>query len=453
MSQPTVLIVDDESAFCELCAMWLTKAGYQVETCGDGASAEQIFNTKQIDLVLHDLALPPSFRPEDGIALLPHYKDRPVIVITGHDDKPLAMQAIEAGAWDFIGKPVDPELLLVVLERALIKRRLTQEVDRLRQEQSGSDDHLGLIGNSQAIADTRELIRRIAPTDVPVLIQGPSGTGKEVIANALHRHSLRRDGPFISVHCGAIPGELLESELFGYKRGAFTGADRDRKGLLAMAHQGTLFLDEIGEMPLNMQVKLLRVLQEGTYYPVGSREMETINFRLVSATNRVLPEAIESGLFRDDLYYRIKGLTLTTLPLKDRPSDIPVLIRHFLENLHHNDLPLSLDSEAMQWFCQQPWPGNVRELRNILESAAAICLGQTITLQEIQLITGQTTTPTTLLPSGDGTLEQQVSRLEIQLIEQALAQFQGNKTRTADHLGLTRQGLLKKIQRYGIGAQ
>ncbi|WP_020410008.1 sigma-54-dependent transcriptional regulator [Hahella ganghwensis] len=450
MTQPTVLIVDDESAFCELCAMWLTKAGYQVETCGDGASAEAIFQSRQIDLVLHDLALPPSFRPEDGIALLPRYQDRPVIVITGHDDKPLAMQAIEAGAWDFIGKPVDPELLLVVLERALIKRRLTQEVERLQQNQSGSDDHLGLIGNSQAMADTRELIRRIAPTDVPVLIQGPSGTGKEVIANALHKHSLRQDGPFISVHCGAIPGELLESELFGYKRGAFTGADKDRKGLLAMAHQGTLFLDEIGEMPLNMQVKLLRVLQEGTYYPVGSREMESINFRLVSATNRILPEAIEQGIFRDDLYYRIKGLTLTTLPLKDRPSDIPVLIRYFLENIQQDGKTLPLDADAMHWFCHQPWPGNVRELRNILESAAAICLGQTITLQEIQLITGQGTSDKTTLLTGNESLDQQVSRLEIQLIKQALAQFQGNKTSAAEHLGLTRQGLLKKIQRYGI---
>ena len=460
-----ILLVDDESAFCELCALWLRQAGFQVVTAGDSQQAYALYEQHKkdapFDLIIHDLALPPTFKPEDGLLQLQKYPNVPVIVLTGHDDQALALRAMELGAWDFIAKPVDPEFLKVIVERAVEKSRLLNQVKTLENQllaRQESQDNLGLIGSSPSIVAQRELITRIAPTQVAVFIQGPSGTGKEIIATALHQLSDRATKPFVSVHCGAIPADLLESELFGYKKGAFTGADSDRKGLLAMAHTGSLFLDEIGEMPLAMQVKLLRVLQEGSYYPVGSRELETIDIRLISATNRDLPEAVKQGEFRDDLYYRIKGLTLSTTALKDRAEDIPLLLHFFLKKYNdQHQLTLTMEPSVINWFCQTQWPGNVRELKNTLESAAAISLGQKITLQEIQLIRNE-------VPVGkveksieinqeeglEKSLEQQVSELEKKLIKQAMQLNDNNKTHSAQALGITRQGLINKINRYEL---
>jgi two-component system NtrC family response regulator len=466
-----VLLVDDERAFCELCALWLEQAGYEVISCGDGEQAQLQFLTAEkagegFDLVIHDLALPPTFKPEDGLEYLNRYASTPVVVLTGHDERSLALKAMELGAEDFIAKPVDPDLLKVIVQRAVEKHRLLRQVKSLEAElQKGSaqGDELGLIGVSQSTQTIRELITRIAPTQVPVFIQGPSGTGKEIIANAIHTLSNRAGQPFISVHCGAIPAELLESELFGYKKGAFTGADKDQKGLLAMADQGTLFLDEIGEMPLAMQVKLLRVLQEGSFYPVGSRELVTIDVRLVSATNRDLPLAVQQGEFRDDLYYRIKGLTITTQRLDERREDIPPLLRHFLKRYNEqHQTQLTLSPDVVHWFNQNDWPGNVRELKNTLESAAAISLGQTIGMQELALIrsdlmvdSGLQTlqgedAPMDSALTLDKSLEAQVSDLEIRLIRAAMAANDNNKTRSAQQLGITRQGLINKINRYGL---
>lgn len=467
-----LLLVDDERAFCELCALWLEQAGYEVVTCGDGQQAELTFLQAEqagnaFDLVIHDLALPPTFKPEDGLAYLNRYHSTPVVVLTGHDERSLALRAIELGAEDFIAKPVDPDLLKVVVQRTVEKHRLLKQVQHLEaklQEDQQQSDELGLVGVSQSTQTIRELITRIAPTQVPVFIQGPSGTGKEIIANAIHAMSDRSDQAFISVHCGAIPAELLESELFGYKKGAFTGAEKDRKGLLEMADKGTLFLDEIGEMPLAMQVKLLRVLQEGSFYPVGSRDLVTIDVRLVSATNRDLPLAVQQGEFRDDLYYRIKGLTITTQRLDERREDIPPLLRSFLEhyNQRHNT-QLTLAPEVMHWFNHTDWPGNVRELKNTLESAAAISLGQQISMQELALIRSDLMQDDTLNMGSplnylceqgvDLTkpMEEQVSALEIQLINAAMAVNDNNKTRSAQQLGITRQGLINKINRYGLG--
>jgi two-component system NtrC family response regulator len=461
-----ILLVDDEVAFCDLCSLWLQQAGYHVETCftlADGLEkSEQAF-----DLIIHDLALPPSFRPEDTLEQLHHYKDVPVLVLTGHDDRALAIKAIERGAWDFISKPVDPELLKIIIARALDKHSLLKQVSSLEQQLKKNKQNdlpnFGLIGNSPAIQNTRELIQRISATQVPVFIQGPSGTGKEIIANAIHQGSDRQQQPFISVHCGAIPADLLESELFGYKKGAFTGAEKDRKGLLATADGGTLFLDEIGEMPLAMQVKLLRVLQEGNYYPLGSRQLETIDIRLISATNRNVPAAVQSGEFREDLYYRIKGLTISTTRLDERKEDITPLVNHFTALYNHkHKTKLSIHQEACRWFLNTPWPGNVRELKNTLESAAAICLQNEITMQEIQLIRGESSpskndhTNNPLKNSGhdtelsDSSLEEQVQSLEIRLIKRALAQHNENKTHSAQALGITRQGLINKIKRYQL---
>ena len=456
-----ILLVDDEVAFCELTELWLQQAGYQVVTCFTLTDALEIFeqaksSRQEFDLIIHDLALPPSFHPEDTLNQLHHYNDVPLLVLTGHNDRKFAIKAIKQGAWDFISKPVDPELLTIIIGRALEKYSLLKQISQLEnqlEEKLNDLPTFGLIGNSPSIQNTRELIQRISATEVPVFIQGPSGTGKEIIANAIHQGSDRKQQPFISVHCGAIPADLLESELFGYKKGAFTGAEKDRKGLLSTADGGTLFLDEIGEMPLTMQVKLLRVLQEGNYYPLGSRELESIDIRLLSATNRNIPVEVKNGSFREDLYYRIKGLTITTTSLGERKEDIPPLVNYLIDSYNtKHQAQLNIHPDVCLWFSNTQWPGNVRELKNTLESAAAICLNDEISLQEIQLIRGENTSLNFSSEAAFSNLplEEQVRGLEISLIKNALNKNKDNKTHSAQALGITRQGLINKIKRYQI---
>ncbi|MCX4027453.1 sigma-54-dependent Fis family transcriptional regulator [Endozoicomonas sp. SM1973] len=447
MNDEHILVVDDEPAFCELCKLWLVQQGYTVSVASDTEQARQILVKQTIGLILLDLALPPSFTPEEGLQLIPEC-EAPVIVMTGHADRELALTAIKNGAWDFLAKPIDPDMLAIVVKRALVKHELELQLSQLRQ-QLVQDDDMGLVGVSENIQSTRQLISRIAPTDVPVLITGPSGTGKEIIAKAIHQHSSRKSQSFISVHCGAIPADLLESELFGYKKGAFTGADKDRVGLIALADNGTLFLDEIGEMPSAMQVKLLRVLQEGSFYPVGGRDLVKVNIRIVSATNRDLLGAVAAGHFRDDLFYRIKGITIQTLSLLQRKQDIPALIQHFLLRYNvKNQTVITIRADAFAWLTNNQWKGNVRELKNTIESLAAIAQGQQVTTDEISfLFTGN---ETMLVELSDESLEQQVKQLEIRLITAALEQCNGNRTHAAQKLKLSRQGLLKKMERYGL---
>ncbi|MDX3772575.1 sigma-54 dependent transcriptional regulator [Chromatiaceae bacterium AAb-1] len=455
MQQASILVVDDEPAFRQLAQSWLQQSGYQVTTAADLPGAREQLQQHDTDLILLDLSLPPEFDPAHTLKALPEFNSRPVIVLTGHAERQLALEAIAQGAWDFIAKPVDPELLAVVIKRAIGKHQLERELTQLRQQQAAAVGTQQLIGLSPVMVAIRTLIQRIAPTDVRVLVTGPSGTGKEVISRALHDMSLRASGPFISVHCGAIPADLLESELFGYVKGAFTGADKDRQGLLKLADGGTLFLDEIGEMPLAMQVKLLRVLQEGTFFPVGGRQQQKIDIRLVSATNANLPELVKRGVFREDLYYRIKGITIETPALNERSQDIPLLLQFFLEQLsQRQSQPVRLDNTAQSWFLQRDWPGNVRELKNTLESVAAIARNGVISLADIALLHPDTAVvqsglADTVLQSGLE-LEPQVQALEIRLIRQALSQTAGNKSQAARLLGLSRQGLLKKIERYQL---
>jgi two-component system NtrC family response regulator len=470
-----ILLVDDEPAFRLLAERFLSQQGYQVSSAADLTQARQLLAKTPFDLLLLDLSLPPLFDPAATLAALPELNAQPVIILTGHADRELALQAISLGAWDFIAKPVDPDLLAVVVKRAISKHQLELELTKLKRQSSAPGALQTLVGVSRQMDTIRTLIQRIAPTEVRVLVTGPSGTGKEVISRALHQLSLRANGPFVSVHCGAIPADLLESELFGYMKGAFTGADKDRQGLLAMANGGTLFLDEIGEMPLPMQVKMLRVLQEGTYYPVGGREQKRIDVRLVSATNAVLPDLVAQGKFREDLYYRIKGITLETPALDDRREDIPLLIQHFLQQLAQA-LPkvgaanqsLTLAAPALQWFLQRSWPGNVRELKNTLESVVAISQQGVVQLSDIELLHMDAASPiqsNKLLGSASGSslstaagaeltsglsLDEQVRNLEISLLMSALQQSQGNRSQAARTLGLSRQGLLKKIERYGL---
>ncbi|WP_397471774.1 sigma-54-dependent transcriptional regulator [Rheinheimera sp.] len=454
MSNGKILLVDDEPAFRQLAQSWLNQSGYQVETAADLSNARSKLASFDADLILLDLSLPPQFDPQHTLEALADFTSRPVIILTGHAERQLALDAIARGAWDFIAKPVDPDLLAVVIKRALNKHQLDNELKQLKQRVSAGGTGR-LIGVSAAMDAMRTLIQRIAPTDVRVLVTGPSGTGKEVISRALHELSQRSDKPFVSVHCGAIPADLLESELFGYVKGAFTGADKDRPGLLKLADSGTLFLDEIGEMPLPMQVKLLRVLQEGTYFPVGGREQHKIDIRLISATNANLPDLVKKGLFREDLYYLIKGITLETQALSERSQDIPLLLQFFLEQLSkQHGQAVRLDSMALSWFLQRDWPGNIRELKNTLESVAAVAQDGVISMADISLLhpDASATQLQNLQPQqGDSLLlDEAVQALEIRLIKQAMQQSSGNKSKAARLLGLSRQGLLKKIDRYQL---
>lgn len=469
MSLGKILLVDDEPAFCELASLWLTSSGYDVMTAGQASKALSILESFDADLVLLDLSLPPEFDPQVTLVNIRKFGARPVIIITGHAERELALEAISQGAWDFIAKPIDPDLLAVVVKRAVSKHLLEKELMAVKQHILPKKDASDFIGCSLNTQQVRVLIERIAPTDVRVLVTGPSGTGKEVISRTIHALSRRSDEAFVSVHCGAIPADLLESELFGYTKGAFTGAEKDKQGLLALADRGTLFLDEIGEMPLPMQVKLLRVLQEGTYFPVGGRDEKSIDVRVVSATNADLSRKISAGEFREDLYYRIKGINIETKPLNERLEDVSILVPSFLQQLSNtHKQTYSLSKEALNWFRQQHWPGNVRELKNALDSVVSIARNGEVTLSDIALLYPDRQTKKVELISEesqaikadnvnemigvnlDQTLDEQVKNLEIQLIDMALLLHQGNRSQAARQLGLSRQGLIKKIERYGI---
>ena len=439
-----LLLVDDEPAFLRLAAAWLEKQGHSVVTAADGAQAREAFGQERPDLVLLDLVMPPERTPEAGLALVPDFAAVPVVVLTAHADHDLALRAVAAGAWDFLAKPVEPDLLRFVVERALLKRGLEQEVAALRAAQPTED---GIFGASAVILRLKEMIRRIGPADLPVMVLGPSGTGKELVAHALHAASPRRSGPFIAVHCGAIPAELLESELFGHLKGSFTGAHQDRQGLVTAAHGGTLFLDEVGEMPPAMQVKLLRFLQEGAYTPVGGRQPLAADVRVVSATHRDIEAMVAEGSFREDFYYRLKGLILRSPPLAERREDIAPLAASFLSEAAKRRR-LHLTVEALAWLTEQDWPGNVRELKAVVTSAAALAEGNAITPADLAF--ARSGDPAAITQAAPATMAVAVADLERRLITSALAATSNNHSAAARRLGLSRVGLLKMMTRLGL---
>jgi two-component system NtrC family response regulator len=446
-----VLLVDDEAAFQRLGGAFLRGLGHEVALAGDGEQALAAFGKQRPELVLLDLAMPPHMDPEIGLELIPRFAQVPVVVLTGHGEHELALRAAELGAWDFLTKPIDPDMLRFVVARALRKARLDAELLALRAEQAVDD--LGMVGQAPATVQLRALVRRVAQTTVNVLVLGPTGTGKELVARALHACSARSGGPFVAIHCGALSAELLESELFGHMKGSFTGAYRDQPGLVEAAHGGTLFLDEVGEMPPPMQVKLLRFLQEGAFVPVGGRTQKHADTRVVAATHRDLEAMVREGTFREDLFYRLKGVVLRTPAVAERPADIPLLATRFL----HRVAPRAgLSAGALAWLTARDWPGNVRELKAVVESAGALLLPEQreVDADLLRLAGGdaaEVSRPDAAAPvAGTGLLDSALNELELRLVRDTMTATSGNQSEAARRLGISRVGLIKKLTRLGL---
>ena len=446
--KPGVLIVDDDEEIREQ-LRWALEDTYAVHLAGSPREALASMKRDRPALVTLDLGLPP--RPEaavEGLALLEALLavDRltKVVVLTGNSERATALQAIQRGAYDFMPKPVHLETLKLILGRAAYVAQLEQDNRRL-QQQAMQEGFQGLIGTSRPMQQLFETVRRVAGSDLAVLIAGESGTGKELVARAVHRESPRREAPFVAINCGAIPEQLLESELFGHERGAFTGAHQQRKGRIELAQGGTLFLDEIGELPLALQVKLLRFLQEQQIERVGGREAIAVDTRIVAATNLNLTDALERGTFRKDLFYRLSVVQIQVPPLREREEDAVFLAQAFLlkygEQL--NARVTGLSEEAREAIRAYAWPGNVRELENRIKRAAVMAQGTTLQPEDLELSAAPA-------PAAYLTLREARSQFEKQLIRQALARTSGNVTRAAEELGISRQALHESMHKYGL---
>ena len=448
-THPVLLLVDDDPEIRDQ-MKWAFASDYELLEALDRSSALAHVRQAMPRLVLLDLGLPPD--PDgasEGLAILQGILEinpmAKVIVVTGNSDRANALAAIAHGAYDFIEKPVQLDVLKILLQRATYLANVEQE-NRTLLERAGHNDLEGLVGSSAPMQDVFRMIRRVGPSDVPVLIAGESGTGKELVARAIHRQSARKSEPFIAINCGAIPETLLESELFGYEKGAFTGATQQRKGRIESAQRGTLFLDEIGDIPLALQVKLLRFLQDHTIQRLGAKETLAIDARILAATNVDLQKAIVEGKFREDLYYRLCVVTIAMPALSERGSDIILLARTFLTKFAEEEKkPLKgFMSQAVEALRTHPWPGNVRELENRIKRAVVMAEGKYVTPENLEL------KDPSLSEEEASTLKASRDSREKDLVRLAWEKAEGNVSRAASELGISRPTLYQLLVRYGL---
>ncbi|SEA11406.1 two component, sigma54 specific, transcriptional regulator, Fis family [Desulfuromusa kysingii] len=451
-----ILLVDDEVESCQALSHLLTQTGYSVETSASGEEALELLKKQPFDLIISDLCLPGI----SGIDIIKHTKDDcseiGVILITGKASAETAVEAMKEGALDYITKPFNFERLKVQVTKALEKNRLVLENKYLRQQLLGRYHFDNIIGTSQAMQQVFSRMGKVAGTDSTILILGASGTGKELVAKAIHYNSPRKNKPFLAINCGAIPADLLESELFGHVKGAFTSAFTDKLGKFEVANGGTIFLDEIGNMPQQLQVKLLRVLQEHEFEPVGSTRKTHLNIRLISATNIDLEKQVKAGQFREDLYYRLNVIPIHLPPLKDRHGDIPQLARFFADKIcKEMNLPqIKIDADAIQAMEVYDWPGNVREMENIIERTIALTDSLIIRCEDLPSNISQSLpkAPTGVpqITTKGINMNQAIAEIETEMIKQALSLGQGVKARAANLLKINRTTLVEKIKRLGI---
>ncbi len=447
MKQKTILIVEDDESLRRVLEFSLEEAGYRILTATTGEGGLETFRTERPPLVITDIQMPGM----SGYDVLKMVKDEApqtlVIVITAHGSVEKAVEAMKLGAYDYLTKPFGREELRITVDKALSYQGLQEENERLRAELSTHVDFSSIVGLSEAMQQVFEVVRRVAATEASVLILGESGTGKELVARAIHHGSERREGPFVPVNCAAIPGELLESELFGHERGAFTGAVKNRRGKFELADGGTLFLDEVGELPIELQPKLLRALQEREIEPVGGTPRK-VDVRVVAATNRDIEEELSEGRFREDLYYRLAVIPVYLPPLRERDEDIPLLVRHFVTK--HAGKGVQVSDALLTRMQAYFWPGNVRELENAVERMIILRRGDTLEAEDFkvrpaQRVKGTADRVLNLPPEG-----YPLEDLEKEAVLEALRCSGGNQTRAADFLRIPRHTLIYRIEKYGL---
>jgi DNA-binding NtrC family response regulator len=461
LRKPHVLVVDDHELYRKAVERILVRAGYQVSTARDASEAMQLVTHEPVDLVLCDVKMPGISGLELVRQIHEVHPDLPCIVITGYGGAEASLEALRAGAYWFLEKPVEPahhDVLRRLAAQAIEHGRLKTENRLLQRQLHGRYHHENLIGASPALRRVLDVVERVADTDSTVLITGESGTGKEMIARALHWSSRRAERMFVTVNCGAIPEELLESELFGHVRGAFTNAVSHREGRFALAHAGTIFLDEIGDMSPALQVKLLRVLQDRTFEPVGSSHSVKVDVRVIAATNQKLDVAIREKRFREDLFYRLNVIPIELPPLRERRDDVPLLAAHFLRLAAEEKKlgPCTLAPEALELLVRHDWPGNVRELENLIERSVVLrgkgeigARDLPAELQRADAPLAPATAPAQLAQAGVA-FHEVVDRFQADLILRALEQTHWNKNKAAQLLGLNRTTLLEKIKKMGL---
>ena len=445
---PKLLIVDDDEEI-RTQMKWALAKDYEILQAEDRPTAIEAFRSAQPAVVLLDLGLPPHpGNPEEGLAalsdLLALDRSAKIIIITGQGEKEIALRAVGAGAYDFLTKPVEMDEVKFLLKRCFHIAQLEKEFREMQQLLQG-DGFEGMLGSSPAVRTVFESIRKVATTDAPVLILGESGTGKEMAARAIHQRSPRKNGPFVAINCSAIPETLLESELFGHEKGSFTGAHAQRKGRIEAAMGGTLFLDEIGEIPLPLQVKLLRFLQEQCIERVGGRQEIQIDARVVAATNADLRKGMAGGTFREDLFYRLSVVQIVLPPLRDRENDIRLLAQFFLQRFaaQINKSGLTFDAEALRALNRHAWPGNIRELENCVKRAVIMAEGKRLTAQDLELAAANSAAAFT-------TLKDARENVEREMVQQALRKNSGKITAAANELGISRPTLYELMEKLGI---